>query len=88
MFDKKEALSLLAQIKENRRKLDRCNKHVFGTIIGDRSGGCSPRANLRTCALCGGQMEDRDIVLYAKGFKAAGGNPDEVGQYVDGESIA
>lgn len=88
MFNKKEALALLARIKENRRKLDACVKHAFGDVVGDRTGGHSIMARLRTCNACGGEMEDQDIIIYAKGFKAAGGCPDEIARYVDGESIA
>lgn len=87
-MDKKEAGALWQQVKDNRLKLDSCACHSFGKVVGDRAGGYSPRQNMRTCQRCDGNMEDRDIVLYAKGYKAAGGNPDDIGLFCDGESLA
>ena len=86
-MDKSEAFELLEQIKANRLKLNSCARHEFGKVVGDRSGGPSPRQNMRTCAVCGGTMDDRDVVLYARGYKAAGGNPDDVMKFVDGDSL-
>ncbi len=86
-MDKSEAFELLEQIKANRLKLNSCAKHDFGKIIGDRSNGPSPRQNMRTCKRCEGRMEDHDIIIYAKGYKAAGGNPDEIGLFCDGQAL-
>ena len=88
MFSKNEARAIMAQIKENHRKLNSCPKHVFGDVVG--AGGFEqPRsARERLCACCGGKMDDLKIVLYVRGYKAAGGNPDDVARYCDGESIA
>lgn len=86
-MDKSEAFELLEQIKANRLKLNSCARHDFGNVIGDRSGGLSPRQNMRICQNCGGSMEDRDVILYAKGYKAAGGNPDDIGLFCDGQAL-
>ena len=86
-MEKSEAATLWQQVKENRLKLDSCARHDFGKVVGDRSGGASPRANMRTCRRCEGRMEDHDIVIYAKGYKAAGGNPDDIGLFCDGQAL-
>lgn len=86
-MDKSEAAGLLKEIKANHAKLNSCAKHEFGKVVGDRTNGYSPRQNMRTCQQCGGTMEDRDIVLYAKGYKAAGGNPDDIGLFCDGTAL-
>ena len=85
-MDKSEAHELLKEIKANHARLNSCAKHAFGTVIGDRSGGYSPRQNMRTCQHCGGTMEDSQIIIYAKGYKAAGGNPDDIGLFCDGQA--
>lgn len=38
--------------------------------------------------LTGGEMADPNIIIYAKGYKAAGGNPDDIGLFCDGQSLA
>lgn len=87
-MDKSEAANLLKEIKANHAKLNSCSKHEFGKVIGDRTNGYSTRQNMRTCSRCDGKMDDSQIILYAKGYKAAGGNPDDIGQFIDGESLA
>lgn len=86
-MDKSEASALLRKVKENNEALRACPKHSFGAVVGDRSAGYSPRQNMRTCAVCGGTMDDRDVVLYARGYKAAGGNPDDIGLFCDGQAL-
>ena len=86
-MDRSEAATLLQQIRENRLKLDSCTRHDFGKVVGDRACGSSPRHNMRTCRRCEGQMEDRDVIIYAKGYKAAGGNPDDIGLFCDGQAL-
>ena len=86
-MNKSEADDLMKQIKANHAKLNSCAKHEFGKVVGDRSGGPSPRHNMRICQQCGGTMEDRDVIIYAKGYKAAGGNPDEIGLFIDGQAL-
>lgn len=88
-MNKNEALSLWESVKENSRKLKECKKHFFGGVIGDgvSTGYTSPSARKRKCSNCGGLMEDQAVITYVRGFKAAGGNPDEIARYVDGESV-
>lgn len=86
-MDKSEATDLMKQIKANHASLNSCPKHAFGKVVGDRSGGYSPRQNMRICQNCGGSMEDRDVILYAKGYKAAGGDPDDIGLFCDGQAL-
>lgn len=31
-----------------------------------------------TCLECGGEMSPSDILMYAKGYAAAGGKPEEI----------
>lgn len=88
-MNKNEALSLWESIKENSRKLKECKKHSFGSVIGNgvSTGYASPSARKRKCVNCGGLMEDQAVITYVRGFKAAGGNPDDIAKYVDGESV-
>lgn len=87
-ISREEAGNMLEQIKRNRALLESCPQHSFGAVIGDRSAGLLPSANMRVCQNCKGTMPDRDIIFYAKGYKAAGGNPDDIGKFCDGESLA
>lgn len=65
-----------AAIKENRVKLDSCPRHHFDVsqvdfsklLIGEKF----------TCTLCGGTMNATEASQYARGYEAAGGNPDEI----------
>ncbi len=86
-MDKSQAYELMEQIKENHARLNSCARHEFGKVIGDRSSGFSPRQNMRTCSRCEGKMDDAQIILYAKGYKAAGGNPDDIGLFIDGQAL-
>lgn len=88
MLTKDEARALMAQIKENHRKLNSCPKHVFGDVVGAGAFEQPRNSRERICTSCGGEMADLKIILYVRGYKAAGGNPDDVARYCDGESIA
>lgn len=70
---KEESNLLLAQIKENRRKLDGCARHLF--IIGPPPYAIGMRGK---CSNCDGEMSLTDVSQYARGYQAAGLNPDIV----------
>lgn len=76
--------ALWKAVKANRAKLDACPRHYFGNV---GEGDYSQPKKKRVCANCGGEMNDRDIITYARGYKAAGGNPDDVGKFYNGESL-
>jgi len=57
-------------IKANRKKLDECKQHAFADV--------SPPFYLGQCFVCdncGGHMQAVEACQYARGFHAAGGNP-------------
>lgn len=86
-FTHDEAKGLMAEIKENRRKLNACPKHLFDDVGALPPGGGTAWRKRRCCANCGGFMEDKDIVQYARGYMAAGRDPDEVMRFYDGSSL-
>lgn len=63
---------LFEQIKANRAKLDACPRHAFGELPPLAFG-----VKL-TCQRCGGTLGAIEAAQYARGFEAAGGNPDEI----------
>lgn len=63
----------LAAIKANQDKLDKCQKHLLdkwpkGLTIGVRF----------TCANCKGSIDAINAYQYTLGYKAAGGNPEDI----------
>lgn len=68
-----ESRALFEQVKANRAKLDACQKHHFN--IGDPPYRFGAKF---TCTNCGGEMDAVQAFRYCQGFKAAGGNPNEV----------
>lgn len=65
-------LKLLA-IQENQRKLDCCPRHLFdnwpkGLTIGVRF----------VCSACNGNLDAINAYQYTLGYKAAGGNPEDI----------
>lgn len=67
-----EGRTLIAEIRENHRRLDSCPRHTF-----------NPPEELRlrtklTCVHCLGEMGLHDAGLYVKGYRAAGGNVEDV----------
>lgn len=72
MTGKIQAMELFAQIKENNRKLNGCPQHHF-------TGGAIEALGLKyTCLNCGGITDLKYIGPYIRGFKAAGGNENDV----------
>lgn len=66
-----EVLSLWEQVKENHRKLNACPRHRFEgkeVRIGQKM----------TCLECGGEMDLSRIGQYIDGYRAAGGDSDDV----------
>lgn len=64
---------LLEAIRANQTKLADCPKHFFD--LGEPPYRFGMKV---TCQNCGGFMNATDILPYAQGYKAAGGNPNEV----------
>ena len=62
--------SIWEEVKENHRLLRTCRRHRFqGEFrLGQRM----------TCLECGGTLTTTDIHMYAKGYAAAGGKPEEI----------
>lgn len=83
-MNKQDAMVLLKQVQENQAKLNSCPGHKFGDVLGDKTKLVS---HTFTCQVCGGTMRAASIYIYAKGYKAAGKDPDDVARYVDGVSI-
>ena len=76
-----EVLPLWEQVKANRAKLDACPRHRFDSRpvkMGQKV----------VCLECGGETGLVDIGYYLKGYRAAGGNPDDVWPgFFDGKSV-
>lgn len=65
-----DARQIWDEVKGNNEKLSGCSRHRFGGTfkIGER----------KACERCGGTMTLTAIGEYVRGFKAAGGSPDEI----------
>ena len=72
---KEEAKKLLAEVKENSRKLGACPVHNFGLCP---SGNELWSTRYLVCLNCGGRMEKLQAVRYAEGYAAAGGDINDV----------
>jgi hypothetical protein len=68
-----DTAAILAEIKANRAKLDGCAKHRFD--IGNPPYRFGTKL---TCQNCGGVLDAVHAFSYTQGFKAAGGNPNDV----------
>lgn len=62
-----------ALAKANRVRLDECPKHFFD--LGEPPFALGSKCR---CVNCGGIMDLTAINQYARGYKAAGGNPNDV----------
>lgn len=65
-----------ALVQANRRRLNGCGQHVFDCMPIDWANKIAPET-LR-CRVCGGILRFEEAAQYAKGFAAAGGNPEHV----------
>lgn len=63
---------ILEGVKENISRLKGCSKHKF--IKPDQPW----MMKLIPCEHCGGVMRLTDIGRYIEGYKAAGGNPNDI----------
>lgn len=63
--------SILKSIRANSKKLQECKCHKF-------SGERMPPGNNYTCLNCGGEMKGRDVLFYIEGYKAAGGDCNDI----------
>lgn len=63
-------------VAENRRKLTACVLHSFDSKTIDWHRGLVPATLL--CTICGGREETLAAVAYARGYAAAGGDPEMV----------
>lgn len=67
-----DAKALLAEVRANLDRLEACPRHQFDAVpavlLSDK----------HACLRCGGTMDVVAIGQYARGYKAAGGNPDDI----------
>lgn len=70
---KNEHSQLFAFVKANRAKLDACARHRF------EMGDPPYRFGMKlTCTNCGGTIDAVQAFVYTQGYKAAGGDPNDV----------
>lgn len=72
MESKFDPALLLDEIKANQKRLDECKRHHFPT---------TPPLTLNvkfTCANCGGVINALNAYAYARGYAAAGGDPNDI----------
>lgn len=72
-IDKAQAQAMLATIRANQARLDNCPKHHFNIT--------QPPYAFRTkftCTNCGGNLDALQAFAYAKGYEAAGCDPNEI----------
>lgn len=71
---KKSAIKrIFEQVKQNQAKLKGCKRHRFGIIAH-----VGRSLDTHECLECGGSMKFHDIYVYSLGYKANGGNPDDI----------
>lgn len=63
---------IFAEVQENSRRLRSCSQHLFSVHDVKKMGQKLP------CYNCGGRLALTDIGFYISGFKAAGGDPNEI----------
>lgn len=71
-LSKTEIVDIWNDVKANRKKLASCRAHRF-------EGGPIEKLGAKyTCSRCGGEETLTRISDYIEGFKAAGGNADDI----------
>lgn len=70
-MDKSEANALYAKIKENRRKIDACPRHLFENVVIALGAKA-------TCTNCGGEVGLPEVMAYTRGYIASGKPAEEV----------
>lgn len=68
-----DAQAILAEIKANRARLDGCARHRFDLGPGPYKFGLK-----LTCLNCGGIIDAIQAYAYARGYEAAGKDPNEI----------
>jgi hypothetical protein len=63
--------ALLAEVQENARRLRGCALHRFAAV--DRKLG-----QKFECLECGGTIDGVRLLFYIDGYKAAGGDPNDI----------
>lgn len=66
---------MLDEIKENQARLDACSKHHFPSWPTDISTHLHLKVD---CSKCGGTIDALRAASYARGYAAAGGDPNEI----------
>lgn len=72
-MNREQTNALWEAIKANRKRLNECPKHRFE--IGEPPYRLMQKA---TCLHCHGEMELTTIDEYLRGYRAAGGNPNDI----------
>ena len=67
---------LLQKIRANLKRLNECSVHSFG--VYDKPKSISHLRHKMTCQNCKGEMNIHDIVLYTKGYSAAGKDENDI----------
>lgn len=68
---------LLEEIKANQHRLDGCKRHRFPTL--PPTNEIPFRIGLKLdCINCGGSLDALQAYAYARGYAAAGGDPNDV----------
>ena len=72
---KPELKTLWDEVKANLQRLHTCPKHHFPpeSLSEKRVSGRE-----YTCSVCGGTMKLSEAAEYIRGYKAAGGNPNDI----------
>lgn len=68
---------MLEEIKANQQRLDECKRHHFPTLPDNDTIRVAFRLKL-TCSNCGGTIDALKAYAYARGYEAAGGNPNDI----------
>lgn len=69
---KLDVKAVLADAVANRKRLLACPRHRFEPVVIERLG------THHACLVCGGVMRLTEIGDYARGYRAAGGDPDDI----------
>lgn len=63
---------ILEELQENQKRLDNCKRHHFPTFPEVTFG------MKLDCSKCGGRIDAVRAYEYAKGYAAAGGDPNDI----------
>lgn len=68
---------MLEEIRANQNRLDGCKRHHFPTLPPNGEIPVSFALKL-DCSNCGGRIDALQAYAYARGYEAAGGDPNEI----------